>query len=301
MDCSGNSLQTDLYYRFGLACLPRNGDVLISEILFNPLPGCSDYIELYNNSGDIFDLSDLRLSLRDAATRQLEGNWPVADRPRLLYPAEYVVLSENPDALADYYYLRDPSACIRSPGFPPLGDREGYLVLMNRQGGLVDELHYREEMHFTLLDSREGISLERVSFTRTASDDDNWHSASATAGFGTPGYENSQSLPAAEMNDHIIISPRFFSPDNDGRQDILCIRYSFDRPGTIIKVLVFDPRGRLVCRLADNRLAGTGGIITWNGTDDSGVLARTGMYLVLIEYYDLQGRKTRIRECCILG
>jgi len=299
-DCSGNSIQSGEYKRFGLAEMPGTHDILFTEILFNPLPGCVDYIELYNNSQKIFDLFDLWLTSKDTRTHKLQEILRVSERRRLLFPAEYVVLSENPEILPDYYYVRNSSACIRTATLPSMGDKEGHLVLLNGQGVLIDELNYNDEMHFTMLDSRAGISLERISFSPSFTVPDNWHSASETSGFGTPGYANSQLLTETEGDGHVSISPRNFSPDNDGYQDVLSIRYSFDRPGNIISVMVFDPRGRPVCSLANNDLAGTEGIITWNGTSDYRVPVRTGMYLIFIEFFDLNGRLTRMKDFCIL-
>ncbi len=43
------------------------GDILFNEILFNPLPGDPDYLELYNTSGKVIDASRLQLvSVNDA-------------------------------------------------------------------------------------------------------------------------------------------------------------------------------------------------------------------------------------------
>ncbi len=44
---------------FGLPEPPLAGEVLINEILFDPLPQCSDYLELYNSSEKVIDLSQL--------------------------------------------------------------------------------------------------------------------------------------------------------------------------------------------------------------------------------------------------
>ena len=47
-DCAGNRLRQGREVRFALPVEPRQREVLISEVLFNPLPYCPDFIEVYN-------------------------------------------------------------------------------------------------------------------------------------------------------------------------------------------------------------------------------------------------------------
>ena len=63
----------------------------------------------------------------------------------------------------------------------------------------IDDFGYDDEMHFALLSTKEGVSLERINFDRPSIDKSNWHSASELAGFATPAYENSQFMDVEDI------------------------------------------------------------------------------------------------------
>ena len=75
------------------------------------------------------------------------------------------------------------------PSFP---DDEGVVVALKFQGIVEDELAYKDDWQFDLLHDKAGVSLERIDPKAPTQERSNWHSASSTAGNGTPGYENSQ-------------------------------------------------------------------------------------------------------------
>ena len=60
-DCFGNKVSVNTSIRFAIADSVTGGDIVINELLFNPLSGGSDFVELYNNSDKVFDLKHLWL------------------------------------------------------------------------------------------------------------------------------------------------------------------------------------------------------------------------------------------------
>ena len=50
--------------RFGLPDYVQPKDIVINEILYDPLPGGSDFVELYNKSNKIIDLKNLFFSYK---------------------------------------------------------------------------------------------------------------------------------------------------------------------------------------------------------------------------------------------
>ena len=187
------------------------------------------------------------------------------------------------------------------PDLPAWGDKAGTVVLLNRWYQVIDEFAYLSNMHFPLLASDEGVSLERINPDSPTNDPSNWHSAAEDAGFATPGSYNSQGMSESPATSGIIIEPEVFSPDNDGIDDFVSIRYRFDIPGSVISAWIFDPRGRLICQLSNNRLLGNNGQITWDGTDHSGRRVNTGIYLVYIKLFTLNGQVWEVKKTCVLS
>ena len=60
------------------------GDVLISEVLFNPVAGGSDYVEIYNNSGKEISTNRLYLASRDSKL-ELTQIYPLSKSKRCFY------------------------------------------------------------------------------------------------------------------------------------------------------------------------------------------------------------------------
>jgi hypothetical protein len=184
---------------------------------------------------------------------------------------------------------------------PQMGDEEGSALLLNAYLEVMDEMNYDRGMHHPLLDSDEGVSLERISFNIGAENRSNWHSASSTEGWATPGRKNSQSRDAIAESEGFEVGPEIFTPDMDGVDDVLLIKYRFGNPGQRARILIVDPRGRLVREIASGALLGTEGFYTWDGTDREGRRARTGMYLVLAEICGPERGTRRYRKTCVLA
>ena len=132
-----------------------------------------------------------------------------------------------------------------------------------------------------------GRSLERISPEIASNDRRNWSTSPSSRG-GTPGQPNgifTTSLPSAAS---LSISPNPFSPDGDGFQDFCIIRYNLPLTTSIIRITIFDIRGRLLRALANTELSGPHGEIVWDGLDDRGQRVRIGPYIVFIEAIDGQ-------------
>ena len=106
--------------------------------------------------------------------------------------------------------------------------------------------------------------LERIDYN-APSVQSNFHSAATSAGYGTPGYKNSQFRADAQLQGEINITPEIFSPDNDGTDDFATINYNFPAPGYVANITIFDASGRPVRYLQRNALCGIKG--TFCGMD----------------------------------
>jgi len=157
---------------------------------------------------------------------------------------------------------------------------------------------YTDKMHYSLLSSQEGVSLEKIRPGDKSGEKTNWHSASESSGWGTPGAPNSMFVEVPVTSDKITFSSTKITPDNDGNEDILIISMNFTGTGNVISVAVFDETGSFVRKIATNLFAGAEVSLNWDGTSDDGTLVNTGIYIVLISVFDDTGKTEKWKKVC---
>ena len=185
--------------------------------------------------------------------------------------------------------------------FPSFSNNEGIVLLLRADSLIIDEFQYRDDMHFTLLNSFDGVTLERVDYSESTNDLSNWHSASQSSGYGTPAYKNSQHAEHPENTEIVKLNPEVFSPDEDGYKDILYIQYVFTEPGYVANIFAYNAKGKLIKRIVQNELLGTEGIFSWDGTDDYNYKASIGIYIIYFEFFDLKGKVIRKKKVCVIA
>lgn len=298
VDCAGNSLNKNTA-KFGLGEVPDTTDLIINEILFNPLPGGVDYVELYNKSNKIIDLSKAYLANRSSAGA-VSSMQQISVESVLLFPNEFALLSTNSDAVKSQYVTTNPESFIQMPSFPSYPNSSGNVLVLNNQGAILDEVNYTEKWHFPLIKNVQGVSLERIDYSgpSTAS---NFHSAATSVGYGTPGYKNSQYQAPDALPGEITIQPEVFSPDNDGIDDFLTINYSFPTPGYVTNITIFDANGRPVRFLQKNSLSGLKGYYRWDGLNDKGAQLPQGIYIVYTEIFNTGGKTKKFKNTVVLA
>jgi len=302
-DCVGNSL-VNTAVPFALPEPVAAGDIVINEILFDPLDGGSDFIEIYNRSGKVIDLAQVVICTKDTLANVLQEIAVIAPEGFLLFPGEYLVLSENIfDVQAQYPAATDLRRCLQMNNIPAMNVDGDVVVLTDVAFNIVDMLVYHSDWHFPLLQDTKGVTLERIDFDRATQDATNWHSASEESGYGTPTQRNSQYSPADSVDDGAVtITTEVFSPDNDGYQDVVTINYLFSTPGLVANVVIYDSRGRLVRTLVRSELLGTeSGAFSWDGTMDDRSKARVGTYVIFFEAFDTQGNVKQYKRVCVLA
>jgi hypothetical protein len=297
-DCPGNAIGGSNSATFALPEPVLPGDVVINEVLYDPLGTGSDFVELYNRSGKVLSLAGWKLANETGGV--IGSATVITSSAFLLLPEQYALIAESADNVADQYPLSHTDRFVQAD-MPSYNNGEGVVILQDPLGDTLDRFAYNDDLHFELLNSTDGVSLERVSPSRPTDDNTNWHSAAEPAGYATPGYENSQYGPTSLVAGEMTIERPIFSPDNDGFEDVLTITYKFDEPGFTGTMKVFDVAGREVTTLMDNVLLGTIGAISWNGIREQGDLARMGPYIVMLEAFDLDGNVERFRETVVLA
>jgi len=295
-DCAGNLVSTSNTAKFLIPDTIKEGSFVINEVLFNPYTGGTDYIELYNNSSKNYDLRDAFIFSENDTTK-----FTITDEGFYFFSGDYIVLSVNPDMIYPFYSCPNKKAFIKLNSMPSYNSTDGRVTIYNKSYQTVDDFTYNESMHFQLLNSFKGVSLERVYPNSPTQDADNWHSAAESAGFGTPGYINSQYANFNESGNEITISPEIFSPDNDGYNDLLNINYKLSETGYVANVTIFDSNGKLIRKLVSNEMLSTQGFFAWDGLNDYHHKATVGIYVIFIEMYNLNGKVKHYKKTCVLG
>lgn len=274
-------------------------EMVINEILFNPKNG-SDYVEFYNRSNKIFDVNKMYVANRNSSGA-ISSTRLISPTPYYIFPGEYIVVTEDAINLALDYLVQNPDALFVVSSLPSFPDNEGGVILLNFQGAVVDEVRYKDDWHFALIDNAEGVSLERIDPDGASQEPNNWHSAASTAGFGTPTYKNSQYKLLQRINATVEVTPKVFSPDNDGRDDITTVQYKTTEPGYIANITIYDANGRPVRSLVKNGTLGLEGHWVWDGLADKRLKLPVGTYILFTEIFNLNGKKETFKNVVVLA
>lgn len=298
-DCKGNVIGEKNTARFGISQEADSFDIVINEILFNPKPGGEDYVELYNRSQKIIDLSHTYIANRNSGN-VVSSIQQLTTESILLFPKDFIILTSSAEAVKSQYITTNPDAFITLGSMPSFPDDMGDVIVLNNQGAIVDEVRYSDKWHFPLISNTEGVSLERINY-EAGSVQSNFHSAATSAGYGTPGYKNSQYRLNEEVPGTITVTPDIFSPDNDGTDDFATINYSFPSPGYVANITIFDATGRAVRYLERNSVSGIKGYYRWDGLDDKNRKLPQGIYIIYTEIFNAEGKKKQFKNTIVLA
>jgi len=298
-DCRGLPLQSGKGVPYGLVqdCLPN--DVVLNEVLTDAKQGSVDFVELYNRSEKVVDVGNLYFAKLDQQGMPMY-TYPIASESYCMYPGEYLVLCSEAEKVYALYPNPLPANFLQM-NFPNLSAGQGNIGLLSANNSIVDQLAYREEMHFSLLTTTDGVSLERVHPDRPSDDTGNWHSAAESAGFATPGAQNSQYLVLKQQQEWMFFSEKVFTPDNDGKDDVLHIGFQLDQPGYVLNLLVMDTEGRMLRSLANNELLAAKGMFSWDGTNENHALCSVGIYIVYAKAFHPDGTVLDFKAAVVLG
>ncbi len=300
-DCAGNNLLNS-YPRFGLFAKACKGDIVLNEILFNPIASGEEYIELFNNSSSIINAADLRFVSRNTHSGDTGQPVMVSDEPLCILPGAYYAISEAPENVLNRYNNSDRLSLHKSDNLPSLPNDEAEILLYNKDLNLLDNFHYKDSYHFDLISGTAGVSLERIDPALYGSLASNWHSASGMSGWGTPGILNSVTFEtdSADIGSLWMSSGRI-SPDNDGYEDILKISIIPGKGTYLLNVIIYDDQGYKLNHLVKNQTAYGKESFYWDGCDQYGKPLPSGIYIIYVRSIsESSGIKEWKKVCAIL-
>ncbi len=173
-----------------------NQTVVINEIMFAPLGGEPEWIELFNNSEVDINLKDW--SVWDVITTPAKSSI----KNDIIIPAKgYFILAKDSSILNYHRFISSEFLEISLPSFN--NDRDG-VVLKDNRGITIDSVFYLNQWGGT-----NGFSIERISTTTLSNNQFNWAS-SYDIEQSTPGRINSVTPKEFDLSvNDISFNPRF--------------------------------------------------------------------------------------------
>jgi len=261
------------------------GSIVINEIMYEPLIGFAEYVEIYNSSNDTINLAGWKI------VEGGEKSFTLTSRSFNLKPGEFFLLASDSSIFNLFPYLRENAFVgnirIANTSDLSLSNSEDIVILRDLFGNTIDSVAYSPKWHNPDIDDSKGRSLERINSALNSNDSRNWSTSVNKLG-GTPLLSNSILITKLPSQSKIDISPNPFSPDNDGFEDFTIISYQFPVETASIRIRIFDSVGRLVRTLADNEPSASTGSIVFDGLDDNKQPLRIGIYIVLLEAINQQ-------------
>ncbi|MDR1679126.1 MAG: lamin tail domain-containing protein [Prevotellaceae bacterium] len=298
-DLNGNALEKT-NYQFGVSESAEAGDLIINEVMPNSADGSEDYIEIYNKSDKIIDLTGVKFiktSVADLAIQEIPTG-------TIIFPQNYLAFVAHPEALREFFSVPE-EANIASINLGTFLTNETASIQLSDGIIVFDELSYSDKWHDPLIKNPKGVALERIDPHQPTQDASNWHSAASDVNYGTPGYKNSQYRDKSvqgSSSKEVWIEKETFSPNNDGYEDILLINYLLPDNGWMADITIFDASGHKVRKLYDSFLLGTEGTLSWDGSDSNHRTANIGIHVLFVELYNASlGKTKQFKLVCVVS
>ena len=146
--------------------------IVINEIMYAPISPEQEWLELFNVTGTVIDLSNFKIATRGGSEKIKVGS--------LIPPLGFVVLCKDSSAALLHYPIHD---LVIQP-VPSLNNSGDWVAIYDSFGNLLDSIDY-----IPSYGGADGKSLERIDYL-AGSDSTNWHESLDSTG-ATPGMTNS--------------------------------------------------------------------------------------------------------------
>ncbi|MCF6269662.1 MAG: lamin tail domain-containing protein [Melioribacteraceae bacterium] len=156
----------------------ENASVVINEIMYSPINGEAEWIELYNNSTDSIDIKHFTIS--DIYTTP--KTTIITDSSITFEPKGFLIIAKD-SLLLDYHKEIPTPIIVRQ--FANLNNDIDGIVLKDRFGVVIDSMEYKVNWG-----GGSGYSIERRLSSNSSLDSLNWGS-STDIELSTPGRKNS--------------------------------------------------------------------------------------------------------------
>lgn len=153
----------------------KYNDVAINEIMYAPLSGEPEWVEIFNNSDSVINLKKWRFADNSTSVA-------ISAQDIFIAPEEYAILAKD-TTIKNFFSVKSKIVIVNLPALNNTGDA---CVIKDSLGVLIDSLYYLPSWG----GSSGGRSLERVFSRQSGVEPENW-GTSINANRGTPGSLNS--------------------------------------------------------------------------------------------------------------
>ncbi len=129
-DCPGNPIGSGNSATFALPEPVQVGDVVINEVMYDPVVGGTDFVELYNRSSKTLSLAGWKLA---NVTAGVVASPTTISAAFLLLPGEYVLITEDGANVANTYPRSRVDRFLETD-LPSYNNGEGSVVLQAPDG-----------------------------------------------------------------------------------------------------------------------------------------------------------------------
>ena len=241
------------------------GTVLLNEFLSEPNIDQTEFMEIYFPQS--LDL----------------GDWTISDRSKVLKPIPDILVSQNQylvlaqDSTIYQHVEMNASIIAMNQNWPTLNNSSDGIFIYDMTGQVIDSLVYSDNWPILA-----GRSTEKFRPDYISNDSSRW-ALTVDANAMTPGKQNSIFYESLAESGWIDLAPNSFSPDGDGMDDVLNIRYQLPFEQAAITINIFDATGRKISTPYWNRASSQEGLLYWNGLRSNGKPARIGIYILKFE------------------
>lgn len=281
---SCNSYLLNEEIQFGITEPAQPNDILITEILYDEKYSNTQFLEIQNTSSKIIDLNDYVLI--KVIDDEIADFSLLSEKHFMLMPTQVIAVCVDKNALSSHYetvfqnLLESNSQIV----FP---NSESTLQIRYKNGTFIEEIHYYNELHSSLLEETKGCSLSR-------NRNNSFSSEGEEVGFATPGYLRMQELVPDEKT--VEVTRKFYPQLNEKAE----INILLPNEEALAYVYIYDLMGNAVKVLAEQYFFRNSCTLYWDGMNQNERPANIGNYVVKVIIQKKNGRLLSKKRVCAI-